>query len=78
MTASESRTVTAHGIFNINRFRIPEEEHKYWLVYHINGVMAIVLEWIKWDCKEPVEDVAEIIENCVRTKNAVGIEEPSI
>ena len=61
-----------------NRFKIPEEEHKYWLVYHINGVMAIVLEWLKWDCKEPVEDVAEIIENCVRTKNAAGIEEPSI
>ena len=54
------------------------KEHKYWLVYHINGVMAIVLEWLKWDCKEPVEDVAEIIENCVRTKNAAGIEEPSI
>lgn len=52
--------------------------HKYWLVYHINGVMAIVLEWLKWDCKEPVEDVVEIIENCVRTKNAAGIEEPSI
>ena len=54
------------------------KEHKYWLVYHINGVMAIVWEWLKWDCKEPVEDVAEIIENCVRTKNAAGIEEPSI
>ena len=61
-----------------NRFKIPEEEHKYLLVYHINGVMAIVLEWLKWDCKEPVEDVVEIIENCARTKNAAGIEEPSI
>ena len=61
-----------------NRFRIPEEEHKYWLAYHINGVIAIVWEWLKWDCKESVEDVAKIIENCVRTKNAAGIEEPSI
>ena len=61
-----------------NRFRIPEEEHKYWLAYHINGVIAIVWEWLKWDCKESVEDVAKIIENCVRTKNATGIEEPSI
>lgn len=50
-----------------NRFGIPEEEHKYWLTYHINGVMAIVLEWLKWDCKESVEDVVNIIEKCVRT-----------
>lgn len=51
-----------------NRFGIPEEEHKYWLAYHINGVMAIVLEWLKWDCKESVGDVVNIIEKCVRTK----------
>jgi AcrR family transcriptional regulator len=51
-----------------NRFGIPEEEHKYWLAYHINGMMAIVLEWLKWDCKESVEDVVNIIEKCVRTK----------
>ncbi len=51
-----------------NRFGIPEEEHKYWLAYHINGMMAIVLEWLKWDCKESVEDVVYIIEKCVRTK----------
>ena len=54
------------------------KEHKYWLAYHINGVIAIVWEWLKWDCKESVEDVAKIIENCVRTKNTTGIEEPSI
>lgn len=54
------------------------KEHKYWLAYHINGVIAIVWEWLKWDCKESVEDVAKIIENCVRTKNATGIEEPYI
>lgn len=58
-----------------NRFGIPEEEHKYWLAYHINGVMAIVLEWLKWDCKESVEDVITIIENCVRTRNPAGMVE---
>ena len=59
-------------------YRIPEEEHKYWLVYHINGVMAIVWEWLKWDCREPIENVVNIIENCVRTKNPAGIVESSL
>lgn len=61
-----------------NRFGIPEEEHKYWLAYHINGVMAIVWEWLKWDCREPIENVVNIIENCVRTKNPAGIVESSL
>jgi len=48
------------------RFEIPENEQKYWMTYHIHGVMAIVLEWLKYDCKEPVNDISIIIQNCVR------------
>jgi hypothetical protein len=48
-----------------SRFGIPDEEQKYWLVYHINGLMAIVTEWLKGDCSETVEDIAKIIEKCV-------------
>lgn len=50
------------------RFGIPDEEQRYWLVYHINGLMAIVIEWLKGDCEETVEDMVKIIEKCVRTR----------
>lgn len=49
-----------------SRFGVPEEEQKYWLVYHINGVMAIVFEWLKNDCQESVSDISRIIQHCVR------------
>lgn len=56
------------------RFGIPDEEQRYWLMYYINGVMAIVLEWLKGDCNESVEDMVRIIENCVLTRNVSGRE----
>ncbi len=50
------------------RFGIPEDEHKYWMVYYINGVMAIVFEWLKGDCEEPIDYIVNVIEKCVRAK----------
>lgn len=60
------------------RFEIPEEEHKYWLVYHINGVMAIVWERLKSNCKESVENIEIIIKNCVRVEIPNGLDESSL
>lgn len=48
------------------RFGIPENEQKYWLAYHIHGIMAIVLEWLKNDCAEPIGEIAHVIQDCVR------------
>lgn len=52
------------------RFGIPDEEQIYWLLYHINGVVAIIKQWLKVDCKESIEDMVRIIESCVRIRNA--------
>ncbi|MCR5771952.1 MAG: TetR/AcrR family transcriptional regulator [Butyrivibrio sp.] len=50
------------------RFGIPENEQKYWMKFYINGVMAIVFEWLKNDCKESVEEIFSIIEKCIGRK----------
>lgn len=54
------------------RFGIPENSHKYWLAYHIEGVSAIVREWLKSDCNDSIEEVIHIIEDCVRTGNGMS------
>ncbi len=51
------------------RFGIPENEQKYWMKFYINGVMAIVFEWLKNDCKESVDDIFSIIEKCIGRKH---------
>jgi AcrR family transcriptional regulator len=50
----------------MNRFKIPQREQKYWACYYVNGIIAVIQEWIKDDCKEPVSFIEEIIINCVR------------
>ncbi len=54
-----------------DRFDIPEKEQKYWMKFYINGVMAIVFEWLKDGCKDPVEDIVKIIEKCIRVHHVI-------
>lgn len=58
-------------IFNpiLDRFEYPEEDRKYVMMYYLNGINAIVLEWLKDDCKKPIEDVSHIITICIFGKN---------
>lgn len=51
----------------LERFEIPEEHHPYYIAYYIQGIMAIIKEWLCRDCREEVETVASIIERCVGT-----------
>ena len=50
------------------RFEIPEAHQPYYIAYYVEGIMAIVKEWLRKDCSDEVETVARIIEVCVRPK----------
>ena len=52
----------------LNRFQVPAAEQKYWMQFYINGLMAIINEWLKDDCRDSVDDVAAIIQHCVQRK----------
>lgn len=49
----------------LSRFDIPEAVWKYYIAYYIEGIMAVVKEWLAGDCADPVETVASVIEACV-------------
>lgn len=40
----------------------------YYIAYYVEGIIAIVKEWLRQDCADEVEMVADIIESCVRPK----------
>ncbi len=46
-------------------FDIPEEERRYYVLFFIDGIMGIVKEWLKNDCREPAETIVDIIIKCV-------------
>lgn len=49
----------------LERFRVPENERKYMVLFHVKGLMAIVEEWLKNDCADSVKDIVGIMQNCV-------------
>ena len=48
------------------RFNIQENQQKYVSAYYINGVYAIIDEWIKDGCKDDINLVMNAIISCVR------------
>lgn len=50
----------------LKRFHVPDIYWRYYIAYYIDGIMAIIKEWLETDCKDSVEMVAAVIEECVR------------
>ncbi len=61
------------NIFNpiLERFDYPSEYRQYVMMYYLNGITAITLEWLKEDCKMPIEEVSKIITICIYGKNQI-------
>lgn len=55
----------------MDRFGISKEVQNYWIEYYLSGIWAIIQEWISRDCKESIEQIITIIENCVRPDNTL-------
>lgn len=51
----------------LKRFNISENEQNYLISFYINGIMAIIKEWINSDCKDQISDIESIIIKCVGT-----------
>lgn len=50
----------------LNRFRVPPEDQNYVMQYHISGLMAIINEWLRNDCKDEVEHLVSVIRLCIK------------
>lgn len=49
----------------LNRFHYPAENRRYVMMYYLNGIIAVVLEWLKDGCNQSIEEVSEIISACI-------------
>ena len=49
----------------LERFRVPEQDRAYIMAFYIQGLMAIVTEWMKGDCADSVDRVVAVIQGCV-------------
>lgn len=55
------------SIFNpiLERFNYPEEDRRYAMMYYLNGITAIIIEWLKDNCNKPVCSISRIIQECI-------------
>lgn len=53
----------------LKRFNVPDEMQKYYIAYYIDGIIAIVKEWIDDDCRDSIESIIDVIEKCVNLPN---------
>ena len=52
----------------LDRFGVPPEDQKYVLQFHINGLMAIINEWLKDDCRDSIEHIISVMQRCIHRK----------
>lgn len=53
----------------LERFEIPATHRPYYMAYYVEGIIAIVKEWLRQDCADEVEMIAGIIKSCVRPRD---------
>ena len=51
------------------QFAVPAGHRPYYIAYYVQGIMAVIKEWLRQGCKDEVETVATLIETCVRPRH---------
>lgn len=49
----------------LERFHYPNEDRKYVMIYYLNGITAIIAEWLKDNCSRAISDISGIIQACI-------------
>jgi len=49
----------------LDRFHYSVGDRKYVMMFYLNGLNAVVVEWLKDGCSKPMEDISNIICECV-------------
>ena len=49
----------------LERYRVPERDHPYLMAFYIQGLMAIITQWLKQDCQDAPEHVIAVIQRCI-------------
>ena len=63
------------NIFNpiLERYNYPVADRKYAMMFYLNGITAIVTEWLKDGCEKTIEEVSQIIYGCIFGRENNGI-----
>jgi len=49
----------------LERYGVPQQDRAYLMAFYIQGLMAILTEWLKGDCADSIEHILAIIRRCI-------------
>ena len=49
----------------LERFNVPSDDHQYIMSFYISGLMAVINEWLRDDCREPVKHIISVMQLCI-------------
>ena len=49
----------------LDRFHYPRDEQQYVMMFYLNGITAIIKEWLTDGCSKSINDIATIIHYCI-------------
>lgn len=50
----------------LERYQVPAGNRRYIMTFYIQGLMAIITQWLKNDCKESIEQIIGVMQECVK------------
>ena len=53
----------------LERFAYPPEDRQFVMLYYLNGINAVVQEWLRRGCDKPIREISEIISVCIYGKD---------
>lgn len=55
------------NIFNpiLDRFHYPRDEQQYVMLFYLNGITAVITQWLKDGCQKSMEELTAIIRCCI-------------
>jgi AcrR family transcriptional regulator len=49
----------------LDRYGVPEADRRYLMAFHIQGLMGIITQWLRGDCKDSIEHIISVIQQYV-------------
>lgn len=52
----------------LERHQVPVENRSYIMTFYIQGLMAVITQWLKNDCKDTIEQIIKVMQECAKQK----------
>ena len=49
----------------LDRYGVPEQDRAYLMAFYIQGLMAIITQWLRDGCKDSIEHIVAVMQRCV-------------